>query len=345
VDSRRPTISAVAERRARQRRTGSLGIRNASLLRALIRMTQSGRFGPYVTPQTFELADGSGALASGQREYEDGPRFFSHFEEALRPESLAGRRVLDLGCGYGGRTVYYAKDCGAAEVVGIEISATMVDRGERFAASMNVANVTFDVGAGEALPYAEQTFDIVIAFDVLEHVRDPRLVLGEIARVLRPGGSGWLVFPTYLGARASHLDYLTQIPLLHRVFDPDTIIDVVNEFLRADHDRYGVAPQPRPQEGAFGRITLPTLNGMTMRESRDLATASGLTIVEMRPTPIITRHVPLPGAPLAARVLQGWIKRGNIPELLIGHVAMHLRQGGASTGETCLSGRHERTGR
>ena len=44
-----------------------------SLLRALIRMTQDGRLGPFVTPQTFELADASGTLASGQREYDDDP--------------------------------------------------------------------------------------------------------------------------------------------------------------------------------------------------------------------------------------------------------------------------------
>ena len=221
----------------------------------------------------------------------------------------------------------------------------MVERCEQFARSRNATNVAFDVGVGEALPYTSDSFDIVIAFDVLEHVGDPRLVFEEIARVLRPGGDAWLVFPTYLGARASHLDYLTQLPFLHRVFDPDTIIDVVNEFLSANRDRYGVDPQPRPQQGPFGRVTLPTLNGMSMRESRELAVASGLSIIEMRLAPIISRHAPLPGASLVARMLDGWAQRGTIPELLIGHVAMQLRRMAMPTRGVRVADHQSRTAR
>jgi hypothetical protein len=48
------------------------------------------------------------------------------------------------------------------------------------------------------------------------------------------------VFPTYRGARASHLDFITRIPGLHRIFDPDTIVSVVNAELRPSQGRFGI---------------------------------------------------------------------------------------------------------
>ena len=311
----------LARRLGRMRQTGSLGVRNAMLLRTLIGATQRTRLGPFITPQTFELAREEGGQASALREYEDGSRFFDHFEGELRPEDLRGAEVLDLGSGYGGRTVHYAEQ-GAAMVTGIEISDAMVARSERFAQSRGVANVRFLRAFAERMPFADDSFDVVISFDVLEHVQDPVLAFRELRRVLRSGGHAWLVFPTFLGARSSHLDYLTQIPMLHRIFDPDVVIDVVNGFLAA-RPELGVAPQPRPAVGPLGRRALPSVNGMSRREALALVQRSGLRVHRADARPLVTRNAPGPLGACAAP-LEWWTRRSWPPDLLIGNLRVHL---------------------
>jgi SAM-dependent methyltransferase len=281
-----------------------------------------------VTPQTFELSQNGDQFASAAREHDDGPRFFSNFGPDDDVALLQGLRVLDLGCGYGGRTVWYAER-GPEHVVGIEISERMVDRCAAFARSRGVDNVTFQVGFAENLEWEDASFDAVLSYDVLEHVEDPAKALREIWRVLRPGATAWLVFPTYLGARSSHLDYLTQVPFLHRVFDPDAIIDVVNEFLVADPERYGVKPQPAPRVTATGRRALPTLNGMSRRQAETWIRAAGLEVIWSDAAPLFTENAPLP----LARPLSGAMGRlagtGRLPEILIGHLAFKVVRGAA----------------
>lgn len=310
--------------RGRQRQTGSLCVPSRPLLRRIVAASQETRFGPFVTPQTFELASAGDTLASGRRELEDGPRFFTHFEGQVSLAGLAGRDVLDLGCGYGGRTVYYALEGAPKEVVGTEISGMMVDRCRALADQEGAVNTRFLVGFAEDLPFRDGSFDLIVSYDVLEHVQDPVRAYEEMARVLRPGGEAWLVFPTYLGARSSHLDYLTQVPLLHRVFDPDAIIDVVNEFLTADPDRYGVKPQPRPAVGALGRRVLPTVNGTTLEEARAVVAGSGLRVRWERVHPMISATTPVPGAAVIARLLEPWTRIPRAPDVLVGQIVLRL---------------------
>ncbi|MEI7771335.1 MAG: methyltransferase domain-containing protein [Chloroflexales bacterium] len=98
---------------------------------------------------------------------------------------LSGMRLLDLGAGMGGFAV--AAALRGARVVASEYNPAYCEivrlRAARHGLSLPVFNA-----AGEALPFADASFDTVVAWDVIEHVQSPATMLAEIARVLRPGG-------------------------------------------------------------------------------------------------------------------------------------------------------------
>jgi 2-polyprenyl-3-methyl-5-hydroxy-6-metoxy-1,4-benzoquinol methylase len=98
--------------------------------------------------------------------------------------SLApGRRVLDAGCGTGYGAAILAEG-GADHVLGVDLAAAVVDA----ARARETARLGFDHADIARLPHADASFDLVTCFEVIEHVPEPSAVLGELARVLAPGG-------------------------------------------------------------------------------------------------------------------------------------------------------------
>jgi SAM-dependent methyltransferase len=91
-----------------------------------------------------------------------------------------GRRVLDLGCRYGALTRAYVD---GNDVVGVD-----VDR-EALAAAAALGIETCWADVDEPLPFETASFDVVVAGELLEHVRDPVHVVCEARRLLRAGGS------------------------------------------------------------------------------------------------------------------------------------------------------------
>ncbi|MBK5926777.1 bifunctional 2-polyprenyl-6-hydroxyphenol methylase/3-demethylubiquinol 3-O-methyltransferase UbiG [Rhodobaculum claviforme] len=95
------------------------------------------------------------------------------------------RAVLDLGCAGGFMAEALAER--GAHVTGIDPAARAI-AAARAHAEARGHDIAYDIGVGEALPYADAGFDAVVCVDVLEHVADLTRVLAEVARVLRPGG-------------------------------------------------------------------------------------------------------------------------------------------------------------
>ena len=96
---------------------------------------------------------------------------------------VAGRTVLDAGCGVGYGSAMLAR-AGAGEVVGLDLSATAIEAAREAAP----ANASFVVGDVHALPFAAGRFELVVCFEVIEHVESQDDVIAELARVLAPGG-------------------------------------------------------------------------------------------------------------------------------------------------------------
>jgi arsenite methyltransferase len=100
-----------------------------------------------------------------------------------------GSVVLDLGCGAGTDLLIAAQMTGpAGRVIGVDMTATMLDRARQSATEMGLANVELHESLIESLPLEDASVDVVISNGVIDLVPDKDAVFDEIGRVLRPGG-------------------------------------------------------------------------------------------------------------------------------------------------------------
>jgi arsenite methyltransferase len=100
-----------------------------------------------------------------------------------------GERVLDLGSGAGTDSLVAAQMVGTdGQVTGIDMTAAMLAKARTAATEMRVANVEFIEAEAEQLPFADESFDVVISNGVIDLIPDKDAVFAEIFRVLAPGG-------------------------------------------------------------------------------------------------------------------------------------------------------------
>lgn len=103
----------------------------------------------------------------------------------LRP----GEHVVDVGCGAGIDSLIAARMVGpTGQVIGVDMTSAMLERARQGAAAMGTANIEFRHGFAEALPVPDGWADVVISNGVLNLMPDKAAALGEMARVLKPGG-------------------------------------------------------------------------------------------------------------------------------------------------------------
>lgn len=125
-----------------------------------------------------------------------------HFKElGLSLEQFQGKDVIEVGCGATG-VVFYLPE--ARRRVGIDPAAPAIIKWTGGRASVDLV-----LAWGEALPFADGTFDVAFCINCLDHTEAPEAVVREIARVLRPGGT--FVF---------HFDIDSPLRKLHKALRP-----------------------------------------------------------------------------------------------------------------------------
>lgn len=102
---------------------------------------------------------------------------------AVCREHVAGKRVLDIGCGAGYGTHLLAEQ--AAEAIGVDIDAEAIERARK---SYRRANLSYDVADCYGLPFSDGEFDAIVANEMIEHIDRQADFLREAKRVLKPGG-------------------------------------------------------------------------------------------------------------------------------------------------------------
>lgn len=141
---------------------------------------------------------------------------------------IEGKRILEIACGRGGFSQFLGSR--GASVCGADFSASALEiANRRLLRNPSLADrVCYVEADAQDMPFEENSFDIIVSCETIEHVPDPRAAVREMYRVCRPGGSLYLTTPNYLNlmglyqiyASVRHPGLKSSQPLDERFFFP-----------------------------------------------------------------------------------------------------------------------------
>lgn len=206
-------------------------------------------------------------------------QYTDHFPIA----ELQNRDVLDFGCGEGALS-FLASESGAKSVIGMDLSEARIASARQQASVCQLATIPRFVVADSpteiALP--SDSSDVILCFDVLEHIMEYEKIIREWKRVLRPGGRVLIWWIPWWHPYGPHVESLVPVPWAH-VFCSD------RELIRACERVYDLpAFKPRlwdldqngmkkPNKWA-AMDTLPEVNKLTMHAFEELCRDVGFAI-------------------------------------------------------------------
>ncbi len=188
---------------------------------------------------------------------------------------IAGRDLADLGCNDGALTERYL-DRNPRSVIGLDIDASAIARAER-----RDRRVTFRLATPTQLPVPDSSVDVILSYDVFEHIADPAATLVECRRILRPGGQMLIGTSGWGHPFAPHLWSTMPVPWAHLLVSEATLLRACRRVYLADwytptvHD---LDPQGQriPERYAATEISRAHLNRYLARDFEREFARSGL---------------------------------------------------------------------
>jgi len=144
--------------------------------------------------------------------------------------SVEGKTVLDFGCLNGGSTLWYASH-GAKHVIGVDINREAIAEARRIISSKSKppdSPIELRVAGDQRIPVEDESVDLVISEDVVEHLKNPDATFQEWNRVLVPGGHVLISFgPLWYHPHGVHLWEVFPGPWNHVIFPERTVISAL----------------------------------------------------------------------------------------------------------------------
>jgi ubiquinone/menaquinone biosynthesis C-methylase UbiE len=201
--------------------------------------------------------------------------------------NVYSKRVLEIGCGHGGISVYAALN-GAKQVVGIDLSDEALSTANKFKNLIfkeikYKPNILFSKMTAENLVFENESIDVVIADNVFEHVTDIDVVMKECNRVLSKGGKVVVPnFPSFHSKFGSHVKYGIKIPWVHVLFKERTVINVMHVLAKNDNKMYEFYPGLKKGAKTYQEIrSYNDLNYISNKKFTNSARSSGFSIESM----------------------------------------------------------------
>jgi ubiquinone/menaquinone biosynthesis C-methylase UbiE len=141
-------------------------------------------------------------------EYEASEKHWKIFYSA---KEVQGKNVLDAGCGTGIFSIIFANN-GAGHVTGIDISEGSLQTAKNLKEKFNLIHTEFQQQDMLALPFPDESFDIVWAWGTVHHTTDPFRAIEELIRVLKPSGS--ILLAVYKRTRLTFIHEIVRKTLL-----------------------------------------------------------------------------------------------------------------------------------
>jgi len=240
--------------------------------------------------------DGEKTYAEWQFEKgEDTIKFF--LEKYTAEEMFKGKKVLDFGCGAGGKSLYYAS-LGAEKVTGIDIVESYKEESEALAKKLGLSDkFEFVLGSATESGFADNTFDTIIMNDFMEHVSDPEKVLEEARRIIRPGGRIYINFPPYYHPFGAHISDAVNMPWCHVFFSETTLVQAYKDLVKELPDGENRI-QFRISENEKGKEYFSYINKMTIKRFNKILKAQSIQPVYYNESPVRNIVKPLAKFPL-----------------------------------------------
>jgi len=216
---------------------------------------------------------GCGKLNYSEFEYKtaaDTFGLFSGFGDVKK--FVKNKRVLDIACGGGGKSVWLAEK-GAKKVTGIDLEEIFIEQAVNFAKEHKV-KCEFLVEDASKLSFEDESFDLVVLNDVMEHVSEPVKVLAEAGRVLRKGGRVFINMEPYFHPNGSHMMDVFTMPWNHVFFSEKFRIRMYKKLVK-DLPDGEERVKFRISEGEDGEY-VGYLNHMTIGRFEEILAASYL---------------------------------------------------------------------